>query len=101
MIQVIASIKVKPDHKEEFIEIFKANVADVLSEDGCIDYQPMVDFQTDIAIQKCDSSIITVVEKWESIDHLKAHFTAPHMLSYKAKVADFVESVTLKILEEA
>jgi quinol monooxygenase YgiN len=32
---------------------------------------------------------------------LKAHMTAPHMLSYREKVKDLVAGVSLKILTEA
>ena len=41
------------------------------------------------------------MEKWETFPHLEAHFTAPHMLEYKAKVEGMVEDVSLKILEDA
>ena len=44
---------------------------------------------------------MTIVEKWETFPHLEAHFTAPHMLEYKAKVEGMVEDVSLKILEDA
>ena len=38
MIDVIASIRIKDGHTDEFIEKFKANVAAVLAEEGSIDY---------------------------------------------------------------
>ena len=50
-------------------------------------------------IQEVDSAIVTVIEKWESFNMLKAHFTAPHMIQYKSQVESMVESVSLKILE--
>jgi quinol monooxygenase YgiN len=100
MICVLASITVKPEFKAEYIELFKANVPAVLAEDGCIEYAPMVDADTDIPPQATDASVVTIVEKWESITHLKAHFQAPHMLAYKEKCKDMVVDVSLKILEE-
>ena len=101
MINVIASIKVKESCLEAFLDIFKANVPNVLNEEGCIEYTPTTDFKTDLAPQHLDSKTVTIIEKWESIDDLRAHLVAPHMLEYKSKVADLVESVSLKVLESA
>jgi quinol monooxygenase YgiN len=99
MINVVASIRVKPDEMEAFQEIFRANVPNVLEEEGCIEYAATTDFTTDIPIQEQDPNVVTVIEKWESFSHLQAHFTAPHMLAYKEQVGDMVESVSLKVLE--
>lgn len=99
MINVIASITVKPEHLEEFIGIFKANISNVLEEDGCIEYAATVDFKTDTPIQAIDANVVTIIEKWESYSHLQAHFVVPHMVEYKAKVEDMVEGLSLKILE--
>ena len=101
MINVIASITVKDTQLETFIEIFKTNIPDVLKENGCIEYSATVDIETDVAAQETDKDVVTVIEKWESLSHLKAHFTAPHMLDYKSKVEGMVETVSLKILQEA
>ncbi len=81
MIHVIASITVRESQRESFLEIFKEN--------------------TDISIKDTEVSRVTVIEKWESFPHLESHFTAPHMLDYKARVEGMVENVSLKILEEA
>lgn len=101
MINVIASITVKGTQLDTFIEIFKANIPDVLRENGCIEYSATVDLETEVAVQETEKNIVTVIEKWESLSHLKAHFTAPHMLDYKSKVEGLVETVSLKILQEA
>ncbi len=101
MINVIATIEVKDSRLDDFIEIFKSNVPNVLQEDGCIEYLPTVDFNAKLPSQVLDSSTVTVIEKWESFAHLQAHFVAPHMLKYKSEVKDLVESVSLKILKSA
>jgi len=101
MINVIASISLKTSERDAFIEIFKANVPKVLQEEGCIEYSATVDLQTEIPIQETNANVVTVIEKWESLSHLEAHFTAPHMLEYKPKVEGMVEYVSLKILEDA
>ena len=101
MIHVIASITVKASERDAFLEIFKANVPKVLKEEGCIEYSATVDFPTEVPIQEINENVVTVIEKWETFPHLQAHFTAPHMLEYKAKVEGMVEDVSLKILEVA
>ncbi len=101
MINVLASITVKASELDEFLEIFKTNVPKVLKEEGCLEYSVTVDFPTEVPIQEANPNIVTVVEKWETFPHLQAHFTAPHMLDYKAKVEGMVEDVSLKILQDA
>ena len=73
MIYVLASIKVKPGSKDEFLEIFKANVPEVLKEKGCIEYNPTVDFEADTPRQVRDGSVVTIIEKWETVEDLIAH----------------------------
>ncbi|MCG6929441.1 MAG: antibiotic biosynthesis monooxygenase [Desulfofustis sp.] len=101
MIHVIASITIKAGRKDEFLGIFKANVANVVKEKGCIEYRPAVDAATGLAAQIVDDNMVTVIEKWHSVEDLKVHLTAPHMLAYREKVAAMVESVALKVLQDA
>jgi len=101
MISVIASIKVKSGKVGEFISIFKANVPEVRREKGCIEYYPAIDIDSKIPVQQLDANIVTIIEKWNSLDDLNAHLKAPHMASYREKVKNMVESVSLKVLQEA
>lgn len=101
MINVIASIKIKEGKKTEFLDIFKANVPNVLAEKGCIEYVPAVDVETGLAPQQTDANIITILEKWDSLEDLKNHLTAPHMLSYREQVKDLVEQSSFKVLAAA
>ena len=100
MIHVIASIQVKKGKKPQFLAIFNANIQNVLNEDGCIEYVPTVDLPSGLPPQELNQNIATIIEKWSSLDDLKAHLTAPHMLTYKKKVMDIVEGMSVKILEE-
>ena len=101
MIHVIASIGVKPGKRSEFIEIFKANVPAVLAENGCVEYVPAVDADSGIEAQWRDETVVTVIEKWETLDALKAHLAAPHMQKFREATATLVEDVSLTILEDA
>ena len=101
MINVIASIRVKAGRVSEFLEIFKTNVPNVTEERGCIEYFPAVDIDADLPPQSLDENVVTIIEKWESLEALRAHLITPHMLAYREKVKDIVEVTSLKVLKEA
>lgn len=101
MVNVIASIRVKEDQRADFITIFKSNIPAVLEEEGCIRYAPAVDIDADLPGQSLDENVVTVIEKWNTLEDLKAHLVAPHMLAFRERVKGMVEDVNLKVLESA
>ncbi len=101
MIVVLASIRVKAGRVSEFLEILKSNVPSVRAEEGCIEYLPTVDAQTGLPPQVLDENVVTIIEKWDSLEALRNHIKAPHMLAYREKVKDIVEDLSLKVLKEA
>lgn len=101
MINVIASIHIKEGRLPEFINIFKINIPKVLEEKGCVEYVPTLDVPTGLPIQELNDKVVTIIEKWVSLEDLQAHITAPHMLAYREKVKDLVEKVSIKVLTEA
>ena len=98
MIHVIASIHIKAGRSAEFIKIFKSNVPNVLKEKGCVEYLPTTDVPTGLPPQELNDNIVTIIEKWHSLEDLQAHLAAPHMRSYQAEVKDLVDKVSLKVL---
>jgi len=101
MVHVIASVQVKQGKVLEFLKIFKANVPLVRTEKGCIQYVPTVDVDAELPPQIMDENVITIIEAWESLEALRNHLVAPHMLAYREKVRGIVENVSLKVLQEA
>ena len=102
MIYVIATIEVHPGKRGAFLEEFHALVPKVHAEGGCIEYGPTVDVDSGIEAQGgVRANVVTIVEKWESLDHLEAHLAAAHMAAYREKVRDLVAGVGLQILEPA
>lgn len=99
MIHVIAIITAKPGRREAILAAFRANMPAVHAEKGCIEYGPAVDadgvggFQT-----KFGPDTFVVIEKWESLDALKAHAAAPHMAAYAAKTKDLIASRVIHVL---
>jgi len=101
VISVLAFIRVNPGKAKDFLEAFADNVGNVRAENGCIEYFATVDIDTGLSIQELNADLVTVIEKWESLDALRAHLAAPHMAVYREKVKDIVEGVSLKVLKEA
>jgi len=97
MINVIASIHIKEGRLSEFIEIFKSNIPKVLEEKGCIEYVPTIDVPAGLPPQELNNNVVTIIEKWDSLEDLQAHLSAPHMLAYKENVKDLVEKLSLKV----
>ncbi len=100
MIYVIATIELKPGTREAFLAEFNKNVRNVRAEKGCLEYGPTVDVKTDIQAQiPLRENVVTIMEKWESLQALRAHLGAPHMAMYRERVKDYVAGTTLQILE--
>ena len=101
MIHVIASITIQEGRLSEFLDIFKSNMPNVIEESGCIEYVPTIDVPLGLTTQACNRNVVTIIEKWQTLEDLKKHLSSPHMLAYREKVKDYVENVSLKILKEA
>jgi quinol monooxygenase YgiN len=102
MIHVIATIEVRPGQREAFLAEFRQVLPAVLAEAGCLAYGPAIDAETGIDRQtRKGQDTVTIIEQWDSVDHLKAHLAAPHMLAYREKIKDIVLGATLHILEPA
>ena len=99
MINVLAIITAKPGKRDEVLAAFRANVPAVKAEQGCIEYGAAVDaagvggFQT-----KFGDDAFVVIEKWESLDALKAHAGSPHMAAYGAKTKELLASRVIHVL---
>ena len=98
MVHVIAVITAKPGKRDAILEAFRANVPNVLAEKGCIEYGPAVDAELGGFQTKVGADGFVVVEKWESLDTLKAHAAAPHMAAYGAKTKDMIASRVIHVL---
>ena len=102
MIHVLAVITAKPGQRAEVLKAFNANVPAVRAEKGCIEYGAAVDAEGAPSLQtKYGPDTFVVVEKWESLDALRAHAQAPHMAAYAAKVKDLLASRVIHILQPA
>jgi quinol monooxygenase YgiN len=102
MIHVLAIITAKPGQREAILAAFRANMPAVHAEQGCLEYGPAVDAEGAGAIQtKLGADSFVVIEKWQSLEALKAHAAAPHMAAYAAKVKDLIASRVIHVLSPA
>ena len=100
MIHVLAIITTKPGKRDEVLGHFRANMPAVHAEAGCIEYGPVIDAEGGPGAKFGQDSFV-VVEKWESLDHLKAHAASPHMQAYGAKTRDLLANREIHVLSPA
>ena len=85
MVHVIAVLTAHAGQRSKILDLFQANVPAVLAEEGCIEYQAVVDVDQAAPFQTlAGQDTFMVVEKWASLDALKAHAAAPHMAAFGA-----------------
>ena len=99
MIHVVAVITAKPGQRATVLDMFGANRPKVLAEAGCIEYDAAIDTEGMGPIQTpFGPDTFVVIEKWESVDHLKAHAVAPHMKEYGAKTKELLAGRVIHVL---
>ena len=101
-VNVLAFITAKAGMRDKVLEAFQANVPSVHAEDGCIEYAATVDTPDAGPIQTpVGPDSFVVIEKWESMDHLKAHAASEHMKASGARVKDMLASRVIHVLSAA
>ena len=99
MIHVIAILTTQPGKRDTVLKEFRANVPNVKAEQGCIEYGAAVDADPGPSFQKkVGADTLIVIEKWESVEALKAHAVAPHQVAFGAKVKDMLASRVIHVL---
>ena len=80
MIIIAGTFRVQPEDGDAAVAALIEMMAETAKEDGCVSY----DFSADLS----DPALFHLFEEWESMDHLKAHFVAPHMATFQAKIEE-------------
>jgi quinol monooxygenase YgiN len=102
MIHVIATIELNPGRREDFLAEFRSLAPLVHAEDGCIEYGAAIDVAIGHPAQPpCRPDVVTVVEKWASVEHLKRHLDAPHMREHRERAKGLVVGLALSVMEPA
>jgi quinol monooxygenase YgiN len=102
MIHVLAIVTAKPGLRDAVLKEFRASVSNVHAEKGCIEYGPVIDAEGAGSTQTAlGPDSFAVIEKWESMEALKAHGAAPHMAAYAAKTRPMVANRVIYMLSPA
>ena len=102
VVHVLAFITTKPGMRDEILTMFNANIPAVHAEDGCIEYAATIDTENAGDVQtQCGPDTFVVVEKWQSLDHLKAHAASAHMQVYGAKSRPHLAGRSVHVLSPA
>lgn len=76
MIVVVAEVRVGEGAVDALKDAIATMETESRKEEGCHRYA----FSTDIS----DPTMVRITELWESADHLRQHFTVPHMADFAA-----------------
>jgi quinol monooxygenase YgiN len=99
MIHVFAVITAIPGQRAALLALFKKNIPAVLAEQGCLGYEAVIDVP-DVSFQApLGPDTFAVVERWESLDALKAHAVAPHMAEYGRNAGPLIATRAIHVLE--
>ncbi|MEX0678180.1 MAG: putative quinol monooxygenase [Pirellulales bacterium] len=100
MIYVVATIELHAGRREAFLAAQRDLLPRVRAEVGCLEYAPSIDFAlTDPPKKPLRENVVVMQEKWESLDALRAHFTAPHMQEFREKVERMVVGTKVEVFE--
>ena len=83
MIHVVARASIRPEMLDDYLKIVRALLPTVRAEDGCLRYEPCLDYAEDGS----RAPYITMLESWKSKAHLDAHLASAHMKAFIAEVA--------------
>lgn len=102
MIRVFAIITTQPGRREEVLAAARAVVPAVRAEQGCGEYQLVVDEADFGPVQtKLGPDVYAVIETWADGDALKAHGVAPHMKEFRQKTKGLIASSVIHVLTPA
>ncbi|ADP11288.1 MULTISPECIES: putative quinol monooxygenase [Erwinia] len=101
MLTVLAEICIRPGRRHVVLQAIEALIPEVLAEEGCASYQPLIDHKAQVPWKQHSPHSIFMVEHWESLRHLEQHQQAQHMENHRTAIKDDVVDVKIFILEPA
>ena len=101
-VYVLCRFDLKPDADvSDYVSKTLAVVPTVRAENGCQMYTLLKDAETDWdKPQRFGERTLWMIEKWDSIEALKAHIDAPHMKAFGPTVRGMRSSGTFHVLQE-
>ncbi|MCU0818454.1 MAG: antibiotic biosynthesis monooxygenase [Beijerinckiaceae bacterium] len=90
MIFVIATMRIKPGTADAVRAAAAHCLVETRKEPGCLSY--------DLHQSISDPNCVVFVERWETREHLAAHFETPHLKAWRAAAAEFVLERRVEII---
>lgn len=91
MIYVLATLIVKPEKRADFLENARDVIHATRREAGCISY--------DLTSSITEPNEFIFVERWESREHLAAHFETPHLQHWRKLCDEFLAKRSIEIIK--
>lgn len=92
MIVVIAEVRVAAGAVDAVSDAITKMETETHKEPGCLTYA----FSVDIS----DPTMVRIIERWQSLDDLRGHFTTPHMAEFSGVMGNLgIESMDVKAYE--
>lgn len=92
MVVVIAEVRVAEGAVASVKDAIAKMETESRKEPGCLTYA----FSVDVS----DPTMVRIVERWESMDDLRGHFTTPHMAEFSGVMGNLgIESMEVKAYE--
>ena len=85
MLIVVGRVGARPDKRRELIELLRWMQGESRREPGCINYG----FYESV---EAENEFIAV-EEWESVEALRAHFGAPSVAGFAARIGELIAGV--------
>ena len=100
MLHVIVNMRIKEGRMQDFLAACEELRPLVLHESGCHAYEYTRDVVSPFSPeQPIEADRITLLERWETLDALKAHLETPHMKAAGARMKGMRASVEIRLTE--
>jgi quinol monooxygenase YgiN len=101
LIHVVVTMIIREGQMPRFLELARQVSAEVRREAGCIAYEYTLDVQSPLPTQEpVQANRLTLIEKWESLEALEAHMSAPHMKLFGPRMQPLRESVAIRVTRD-
>jgi quinol monooxygenase YgiN len=99
VIHVVATVDLHPQTRQQFLAEFQTLKPAVWAEDGCLEYGEYIDVASGLGPQiPLRPDVVTIIEKWASMNAFAGHAIAPHMQAFRQRVAHLVLKTSLQVL---
>lgn len=100
MINVVVTLEPVPGRTNDVVRELRVLLPLARAEPGCIEYDAAED--VDLALPGQPAArlgVVTVIQKWRTLEDLRAHFSAAHAVTYRSRVSGFIQCSTFRVFD--